>query len=36
MFMAVARAVWIATILIVESIRIRLYGYQDFKAMPRC
>jgi hypothetical protein len=35
MFMAVAHAVWIATILIVESIRIRLYEYQDFRATPR-
>ena len=36
MFMAVAHAVWIAAIPIVESIRIRLYGYQDFMATLRC
>jgi hypothetical protein len=36
MFTLVAHAVWIAAILIVESIHIRLYEYQDFRAMQRC
>ena len=35
MFTALAYAVWMAPILIVESIRIRLYEYQDFEAMLR-
>lgn len=33
MFTTVAHAVWIAAILIVESIRNRFYGYQDFIGM---
>ena len=35
MFTAAAHAVWIVAILIVESIRTRLYEFQDFMAMPR-
>lgn len=33
MFTEVADTVWMAVILIVESIRIRLYEYQDFMAL---
>lgn len=35
MFTTVDYAVWMTVILIVESIRIRLYEYQDFEAMLR-
>ena len=36
MFTVVVAVVWITTIPIVESLRIRLYEYQDFSAVPTC